>query len=67
MATSYHLLSPSQLEGWKFDPMPLSLSEPPQRSLGKSVPLNRPDKNNPFKSALATTVAGKHFILNGLG
>jgi len=44
MATSYHLLSPSQLEGWKFDPMPLSLSEPPQRSLGKSVPLNRPDK-----------------------
>ena len=37
-------MSASQLEGWSFDPRPLR--ESPQRSLGKSVNLNRHDRKH---------------------
>jgi len=44
----------SQLEEWVFDPRPLSDS--PQRSLGKSVHFNRPDKKHYSGFGLAPNV-----------
>ena len=51
------IVTVSQLEGFVFDPRPLS--ESPQRSLGKSVHLNRPDKKQISDCGLPPTPVTK--------
>jgi len=52
--------SASQLEGWVFDPRPLS--ESPQRSTGKSVHVSRLGKNHISGFGLPPTVVTKNQI-----
>ena len=51
------IVTVSQLEGFAFDPRPLS--ESPQRSLGNSVHLNRPDKKQISDCGLPPTPVTK--------